>query len=841
MTDEQMRPRTPLSPHDFATRTRLALAWTALLWERLWSRLWVPTALAGVFIAVTLTDVLPSLAFVLHVLVVLASAGAIGYVAYRMLRGFKWPTRGEARARLEKTSPVSHRPLTTVEDSLAGNVSSLQKSIWDLHQRKARTDIDRLRATAPSPGIANQDHFALRAAVVLGLFVTIAGGWSDLGDRFWRGVLPVFGASGALTSAKVWITPPAYTGQSPVYIEIPAADRMTMPTTLDIRAGSKVLAVVTGTPRKASIAMDDDIMEMEKLADESQRGEFDLPKGDHLELRQGGSVIAGWDVNWIPDQLPLVAFIEAPSEANRWRLKIDYRASDDYGLEQASALITRADDGAGTAEPMEVPLSIPPFAPKSVVHSAIADLASHPWAGLKVKIQLAVTDAAGQRGLSDTMTGQLPERTFKHPVSKELAKWRKPLMENPETATEPAAKSIADILTKPESFGGDPMVHLSLSTAKYRLQNESVEDVSETVPDLLWQTAVRIEDGSLAVAEQRLMEAEEALREAMERGASADEINQLVDDLQDALADYTRAMAENAPEDQSEFGTADSVAEQDITAMMEQVREMSDLGAEEAAQQALAQLEDLLKELRNQPAANEGPSPEVQEAREVMEEMRKLAAEQSAQLDQNFEKTRQQALQEQQRREQQQGQQNRGSRSQQDQQDQANNHAEGARAAGRQASDQQDALRQQLANLMSRMSKITGETPESLQEADKAMSEASNALRRGAFEAGVEGQGRATSKLEEGVEEATDMLLKALFEKGFGGMTDVAGAQRQFGPLGPRGGRNTGDNIDVPTEPDTQGMSQRVRLILEEIRARASDRTRPEDEQDYLRRLMKQF
>jgi hypothetical protein len=36
-------------------------------------------------------------------------------------------------------------------------------------------------------------------------------------------------------------------------------------------------------------------------------------------------------------------------------------------------------------------------------------------------------------------------------------------------------------------------------------------------------------------------------------------------------------------------------------------------------------------------------------------------------------------------------------------------------------------------------------------------------------------------------------------------------------------------------------MAERVRVILEEIRNRASDRTRPAAEQDYLRRLMKQF
>ena len=833
---QQTRPQTPPA-RNTVTQTRLTFSWLALAWERLWSRLWLPGALAGIFAIVALTDVLPALNFFVHVIVVLASAIGIGYAAYRVLQGFAWPTRNEARARLEKLSPVIHRPLTTVEDSLAFQGSALQQKIWDRHQNRARADIDKLRTALPSPGVARQDRFAFRAAVVLGLFIAAVGGWSDFGDRLWRGLIPVFGASNAFVEAKVWITPPSYTGKSPTYMEIPPRDDAELPSNIDVVAGSKMLAVVTGTPRRASIAMDGDVMPLEKLADESQRGEVELPQGERLELRNGGSAIVGWDINWIPDVVPQISFIGPPSEANRWRLKLDYRASDDYGVESVSALISLNDDASGSSEPMEVELSVPPFAPKAVTHAAITDLTAHPWAGRKVKIQLAATDVAGQRGFSETMIGTLPNREFKHPVAKEIAKWRKPLMEKPEESIEPAAESVSDILKRPESFGGDPMIHLSLSTAKYRLQYESTEEISKTVPDLLWQTAVRIEDGSLAVAEQRLMDAEQALREAMERGASADEINQLVDELQDALADYTRAMAENSPESQSDFDTADSVAEQDIAAMMEQVREMSDLGAEQAAQDALAQLEELLKELRNQPAPGEAVSPEVEEAREIMEQMRELAAEQSALLDENFEQTRQQAMREQERREQ--AQQNRGSRNQQQQQQ--DDHAQGARMAGRQASDQQDSLRQQLANLMSRMSKITGEVPETLQDADKSMSEASNALRRGAFEAGVEGQGRALSELEEGVEQATDMLLEALFEKGFGGMMDIAGAQRQFGPLGPRGGRNTGDNIDVPTEPDTQGMAQRVRAILDEIRARASDRTRPADEQDYLQRLMDQF
>ncbi len=819
---EPSKPR--LSHRDVMVRLKLVLSWAILAWERLWSRLWIPVALGGVFIALALTDVLQSLPFIIHASFVAVSAGGIGYVGFRVLRGLSWPTRDDAKARLEKTSPVHHRPLTTLEDNLAVNTSALQQEIWAAHKTRAQEDVQRLRPSAPDSGVANQDKYALRAAVFLGLFVAVVGGWTDLGDRMMRSMFPIFGANDASISAKIWITPPPYTEHSPTYIEIPATDKRQTPRTLDIQAGSTLLVMATGSPQKMTLAMGEEILPLDRLADETQRGEVELPRGDRLELRHGSSTVPGWNVNWIPDELPTISFVESPSEANRWRLIINYEASDDHGIEHVFAAITRG--GQST----ETPLSSPPFSPKTALHSAITDLSAHPWAGENVDLQLIAVDVAGQRGVSPTIPIRLPERIFDHPVSKELAQWRKRLMNNPEDAVRPAADSIATIMQRPVSYGGDPMAHLSLSAVKHRLQNETPADAAATVPDLLWQTAIRIEGGSLAVAEQRLMEAEKALREAMKDGASAEEINKLVDELQAALAEYTRAMAENTPEEQSDFGTADSIAEQDIAALMEQVREMADLGAEDAAQQAFAELEDLLNELRSQPPPGQSASPEVDRARELMDQMRELAAEQAGLLDQNFERTRQQALQDQQ------------GDSSQSRNQQGQSQREGAREAGQQASSQQDALREQLADLLAQMGQITGDRlPESLVEADLAMVEASRALRRGEFDAGVEGQGEALSKLEEGVDDATDMLLEALFEKGFGGLANMPGGQRRFGPLGPRGGRNSGDNVDVPTDPDTEGLSQRVRAILEEIRQRASDRTRPEEEQDYLRRLMKTF
>jgi hypothetical protein len=60
-------------------------------------------------------------------------------------------------------------------------------------------------------------------------------------------------------------------------------------------------------------------------------------------------------------------------------------------------------------------------------------------------------------------------------------------------------------------------------------------------------------------------------------------------------------------------------------------------------------------------------------------------------------------------------------------------------------------------------------------------------------------------------------------------------------PLGRRNGPDDGSHVEIPAAPDANSMAERVRAILDEIRRRAADRTRPGDEQDYLRRLMKQF
>jgi uncharacterized protein (TIGR02302 family) len=846
MTDSIPTPTSPNAPGlppGLTVQRRLALAWLALSWERLWSRLWVPATLLGVFVAIAMTDVLPSLHWVIHTLVVIAAAAGVGFVLWHRLKDFAWPTRGEARARLETTSPVEHRPLTTVEDSLAAGASAVQQWLWRMHQDRARDDLDRLRVKGPAPGIANRDRFATRAAVVLALFVAVVGSWGDIGNRIWRGVLPMFGGADSNLAVKVWITPPAYTSRSPIYLEVPASEGTQEPAFLDVPDGSKVLAVVTGTRRNTVLSQDEGATPLEKIADETQRGETDLKPSKRLEIRQTGRTLAGWDVNWIADMPPTINFAAPPSEAPRWRWRIDYRATDDYGLQNLTARVTRAADTAPDAAVLEFPVALPAVNGRTIMHSSIHDLAAHPWAGQKVNIQLTAIDQANQTAASKVVTATLPERTFIHPVAKELAKWRKEVAAKPQEAVAPTLDYVSRTLQQPNSFGGDHLVHLTLSTAKYRLAYEPTTDAAKTVPDLLWHAAVRIEDGSLVAAEARLAAAEEALREALERGASTEEINRLLDDLQQAVNDYAKALDEKSPD--KDFAQGDTTTPEDIASSVEQLRQLSDVGAEDAAKQALSDLQQQLQNLRDEAQNGGNENPQVKKAQDMLDQMRKLTEEQSKLLDENFEQAKQQAERDQQemKRQAEERAQGRNQRQQQSQADKENEkHAQANSAAGRKAADKQEALREQLNEIAEEMEKMSGKKPDGMSDADQAMSDARDSLNAGAFKPGVENQTKALSKLQESIASAQDQLAEALFERGLGGAMKLPGAgEMGFSKLGARDGRRSDGGVKVPTGPDTEGMAQRVRTILNEIRERASDRTRPEAEQDYLRRLMKQF
>ncbi|MBR0840261.1 DUF4175 family protein [Bradyrhizobium liaoningense] len=137
-----------------------------------------------------------------------------------------------------------------------------------------------------------------------------------------------------------------------------------------------------------------------------------------------------------------------------------------------------------------------------------------------------------------------------------------------------------------------------------------------------------------------------------------------------------------------------------------------------------------------------------------------------------------------------------------------------------------------------------GDDDGSLDAADGAMGDAGSKLGEGNADGAVDSQGKALDALRKGAQRMAEAMQQGDGEGQGDGPGNRAGRQQSGGnqtdPLGrPLHGREFGDDytVKIPGEID----AQRVRRILEELRRRLGDSTRPQIELDYIERLLKDF
>ena len=85
---------------------------------------------------------------------------------------------------------------------------------------------------------------------------------------------------------------------------------------------------------------------------------------------------------------------------------------------------------------------------------------------------------------------------------------------------------------------------LALRTAQARLMlDHDAAAIRRGAAELLWDTALRIEDGRATLAQRDLRDAMQALQDALARNAPDAEIDQLMSELQQAIDRYLQALA----------------------------------------------------------------------------------------------------------------------------------------------------------------------------------------------------------------------------------------------------------------------------------------------------------
>jgi len=839
--------RSPRSTRRLAWRMRLARA--ALLWERVWPSAWPALCVLGIFAVLALFDLLPLLPGLAHagLLAVLGFAfvAAIFWGLRRRAGSPVWSDPVAARRRIELASGLAHRPLQALIDLPSGPLDRAAAGLWAAHRQRMEAAVRRLRVGWPVAGLARHDPWGARSVLAILLLLGVVDAGADWRERAGRALAPNFAGGSATIAASfdLWLTPPEYTGLAPQFLRAGDNGPIAVPT------GSVLLAQVHGGGGVPRLAIDAEARDFQPVDKQNFRIEATLTGGQVLTLSQGSSTLGRWPIEIVPDNPPTIAFAQPPKGTPRAALRLDYHAGDDYGVETVKAVIRRAGDKSEAGdkaaqdkpeEAIELELPLPGLHLKDAQATSYHDLSPHPWAGLPVEIRLVATDALGQTGESAPVQLVLPERTFNHPIARAIIDQRKELAKDPGSAAA-VAEILGDLNKRPVLYRDDTAVFLALHLAELRLTRGNDKDTISGVEQTLWDTALRIEDGRMALAEQDLRRLQQQLQDALAKNAPDAEIERLMSELRQALDRYLQSLAEELQRHpESAMQPADPskvITGRDLQRMLDRARDMARSGARDQAREMLSQLQNMLENLR---AARPGQQPRGDnQAQQMMRGLQELMQRQQQLLDKSFRAQRQQGKQGQQP-----GQQNGSPQPGQqpgDEQDAAQSGEMGDEAG------QQEGLRRTLGDLMRQLGEGMGDIPDPFGRAERAMRDATGALQRGQAGEAIGPQTEALDQLQQAARDFAQQLQQRL-GKGWGdpnddqiGATDRDQRGRvERDPFGrPTSSNGTYDQSDVRI-PDENTL-QKSRQILDELRRRAGERSRPVIELDYIERLLKRF
>ncbi|MEH2558648.1 uncharacterized protein (TIGR02302 family) [Bradyrhizobium algeriense] len=892
--DPTKTPREPDAVARLQLTQALQRAQYAIAWERAWPGFARILNVVGLFLVASWAGLWLALPFLARAIgiglfIVLALA------ALYPLARFRWPTREEALSRLDRGTGIRHRPATALTDTLS-NKDPIAQALWREQRERTLASIKRIRAGLPSPRLPIHDPWALRALVM----VMLAAAYVAAGDERALRIAAAFDWNGVLAPANVrvdaWVTPPVYTGKPPVILS--AARDAASPDSgapLSVPSGSTLLVRSSGGT--IDVVVGGGVTEVAP-------GE-QAPKGTnerHFKITGDGSAHVRapsgqplWRFAATPDRAPTISLVKDPERQARGSLQMSYKLEDDYGVTEARAqFAARNADAAKTSdaktpdaktpdaktpdaktpdvkdgknkeadkaerrplfEPPQFPLVLPNARTRNGVGQTAKDLSEDPYAGADVTLTLTAKDEAGNEGKSEAFNMRLPERLFTKPLARALIEQRRILAldanQNAQVYTALDALMIA-----PELFTPEAGHYLGLYSVSRQLEAARTDDSLREVVASLWALAVTIEDGNISDVDKALRAAQEALKQALERGATDEEIKKLTDNLRAALDNFLRQLVEQQRNNPQQLArpldpNTKMLSQQDLKSMLDRLERLSKSGDKDAAKQLLEQLQQMLENLQMAQPGQGGDDMEqaLNELGDMIRKQQQLR-DKTYKQGQDSRRDRMRGKQGDKQGDQsmgdlqqdQQGLRDRlkklqeelakrgmgpGQRGQQGQQGQR-----GERGQGQQGQGQQGQGGDQ------------GDGEDGLDQADSAMGDATGRLGEGNADGAVDSQGRALDALRKGAQSLAEAMQQGDGDQPGDGPGNPRGRQQgaanSTDPLGrPMRHNEFSDDytVKIPGEIDVQ----RVRRILEELRRRLADPSRPQIELDYIERLLKDY
>ncbi len=821
------------APPDVLNRIRwpLRLTWAGLWAERLsrafWP-LWTIVLLVLAALSFGLHDTLPLEAAWTGLV---AAALGILWSLWHGARRFRVPHRAEALARLDASLPG--QPLSALSDAQAiGGSDPASVAVWQAHRARMAARAAEAKPVRPDLRLAARDPFGLRYLALTAVIVALMFG------SLWR-VATVTGLAPGRAEAMMngpswegWAQPPLHTGKPALYLnDIPAGG-------LDLPRGTRVQLRLYGEVGTLTLA-------------ETVSGATTPPPASDLsqrfEVMQDGAIAINgpggreWKVVALKDAPPAIRVTGEVTRERNGKMRLPYAVEDDYGIASGAATVTldmaRLDRRYGLATepearpPLVIDLALPISGNRAKFEDAIVeDISQHPFANMPVRIRLEVTDAAGQSGAADPISVILPGKRFFDPLAAAIIEMRRDLLWN--RANAPRAAQIFRAITHlPDDLIRDEATFARLKAAMATLDTNAATLAPEMRDDLakeLWEVALLVEEGDLASARERLDRAQQRLNEAIRNGADPAEIQELMDELRAATDDYLRLLAEeaqrNPDSEMAENQERMQITGNQIQEMMDEIQRLMEEGKMAEAAQAMAMLQQLLENMRMTEGGGDGSGPQMPGMKGLQDTLR----DQQGLSDEAFRQLQQ------------------GDQGQSPQQGQPGEGEGQDGGEGGSLADRQRALREKLDGLNGQSLPGAGADKgrggrEALDDAERSMDEAERALREGDLSGALDRQAEAMERMREGMRQLGEAAAEAQRQEQGGdsrqGRADPGG---RIDPLG----RELGNAGRIGSDGNLgQGkdVHRRAQDLLDEIRRRAGEQQRADNERGYLKRLLELF
>jgi len=595
---------------------------------------WPAILLVLIFLAAALSGGFDRLDKITAALVTPVFLAGAAYLFWRGRGRYEAPTEDDAIWLLE--APSDLRPVTSLRDRPA-HPAAEASSLWRAHRARLVEELRKLRLPALSAEWRALDPYWLRALVPAAVIVFAVLAGADGPGRIGRALFPDYGALVGADKmiVEAWVTPPAHTGRAPIFLKSGSED-VRVPkgseVTLRTQAASKPKLLMKGArDREAKFAA---------TPDGAWEAKATVLGDTRISVRWWGER-ARYSFTVLPDDLPVIDWNGLPSPGAQDRVKVAWKASDDYGVAAVElAVRLREPHPAAPDAEARVPVPMPGAAgAKEAAATVELDLTRHAWAGLAVDLQLVAIDGSGQEGRSESVPFVLPEKLLLDPLARAAQEVRVTVLREPrpyaelpkneaalqdgalnlqatgrlEAAPEGVRQAVAmlEALTyKGEYFFDSLSVYMGFKVAEKTLIAAGTKPEADAVEQLLWAMALKLEYGSAADAARRLEAARAALERALRDGAPEEEIRRLMEAFRDAANEYLAAkMAEaiangmDAPppaEDGQARAGGQGIGGQDFEDMLNALQDLTETGATEQARQLLSDITNMLENLEFQ-------------------------------------------------------------------------------------------------------------------------------------------------------------------------------------------------------------------------------------------------